>query len=77
MLQQYKSRAKQYSHSITSINDIEASRNDVTEEILKIADKEGIDTIIIGSRGTLCKMNSNHSKIERRERHVLYSAYTL
>jgi len=51
MLQQYKSRAKQYSHSITSINDIEASRNDVTEEILKIADKEGIDTIIIGSRG--------------------------
>ena len=52
MLQHYKSRAKQYSHSMTSINTIEASGNDVTEEILKIADKEGVDTIILGSRGT-------------------------
>ena len=52
MLQQYKSRAKKSSDSITSINAIETSGNDVTEEILKIADKESIDTIILGSRGT-------------------------
>jgi nucleotide-binding universal stress UspA family protein len=52
MLQQYESRAKQSSDSITSINAIETSGNDVAEEILKIADKESIDTILLGSRGT-------------------------
>ena len=51
MIQEYESRAKS-SDSITSIKAIEASGNDVTEEILKLADKEGIDTIILGSRGT-------------------------
>ena len=51
MLQQYASRAKQFSDSFAAINAIDASGNDVTEEILKIADKENVDTIIIGSRG--------------------------
>jgi nucleotide-binding universal stress UspA family protein len=52
MLQQYESRAKQFSDSIAAINAIETSGNDVAEEILKLADKEGIDTIVLGSRGT-------------------------
>jgi nucleotide-binding universal stress UspA family protein len=52
MLQQYESRVKQSSDSITSINAIETSANDVAEEILKIADEERIDTIVLGSRGT-------------------------
>jgi nucleotide-binding universal stress UspA family protein len=52
MLQEYESMAKKSSDSIASINTIETSGNDVTEEILKIADKESIDTIILGSRGT-------------------------
>ena len=47
MLQQYES-----SDSITSINAIETSGNDVAEEVLKIADKESIGTILLGSRGT-------------------------
>jgi nucleotide-binding universal stress UspA family protein len=51
MLQEYESRAKKSSDPITSINAIKASGNDITEEILKLADKEGIDTIILGGRG--------------------------
>ena len=69
MLQQYESKAKQYSDSVTSINAIETSGNDTAEEILRIADKESVDTIILGSRETkasrdfhlgsiFCKTNS-------------------
>lgn len=49
MLQKYKTRAKE-SSAITSIDAIE-SRGDVAEEILRIADKQKVDTIVIGSRG--------------------------
>ena len=36
---------------ITSIDVIESRGNDVAEEILRIADKQKVDTIVIGSRG--------------------------
>jgi nucleotide-binding universal stress UspA family protein len=51
MLQKYKSRADQ-SAMITPIDVIECKGNDVAEEILRIADKENVDTIALGSRGT-------------------------
>lgn len=51
MLQKYKSRADQ-SAMITPIDIIECKGNDVAEEILRIANKENVDTIVLGSRGT-------------------------
>ena len=51
MLQKYKSRAKESSPAITSIDAIESRGNDVAEEILCIADKQKVDTIVVGSRG--------------------------
>ena len=51
MLQKYKSRADQ-SAMITPIDVIECKGNDVAEEILRIANKENVDTIVLGSRGT-------------------------
>ncbi len=51
MLQKYKSRANQ-SAMITPIDVIECRGNNVAEEILHIADKQNVDTIVLGSRGT-------------------------
>jgi nucleotide-binding universal stress UspA family protein len=48
MLQKYQSRAKKAS---THVDVMEAKANDVAEEVLRTADKENIDTIVIGSRG--------------------------
>jgi nucleotide-binding universal stress UspA family protein len=50
MLQKYQSRAKRL---VTDryVDVMEAKGNDVAEEILHIADKENIDTIVVGSRG--------------------------
>jgi nucleotide-binding universal stress UspA family protein len=50
MLQKYKSRAKESAASI-SIDVIESRGNDVAEEILRIADKQKADTIVVGDRG--------------------------
>jgi nucleotide-binding universal stress UspA family protein len=50
MLKKYKSRAKE-SSAITSIDVTESRGNDVAEEILRVADKQKVDTIVIGSRG--------------------------
>jgi nucleotide-binding universal stress UspA family protein len=69
MLQQYESRAKQSSDSITSINAIETSANDVEEEILKIADKERIDTIVLGSRGTKASKDFHIGSISYKVSH--------
>ena len=35
----------------TYVGVIEAKANDVAEEVLRTADKENIDTIVVGSRG--------------------------
>lgn len=69
MLQQYESRAKQFSDSITSINTIESSADDVTEEILRIADKESIDTIVLGSRGTKASRDFHIGSISHKVSH--------
>ena len=50
MLQKYQSRAKKLLMQ-TYVDVIEAQANDVAEEILRIADKQNIDTIVVGSRG--------------------------
>jgi nucleotide-binding universal stress UspA family protein len=50
MLQKYQSRAKQVLMQ-TYIDVMEAKANDVAEEVLQTADKENIDTIVVGSRG--------------------------
>jgi nucleotide-binding universal stress UspA family protein len=50
MLQKYRSRAEQ-TVPISSIDVIESKGNDVAEEILHIAYKENVDTIVLGSRG--------------------------
>ena len=49
MLQKYQSRAKKAVN--THVDVTEAKANDVSEEILRTADKENIDTIVVGSRG--------------------------
>jgi nucleotide-binding universal stress UspA family protein len=69
MLQQYESRAKQLSDSITSINTIESSADDVTEEILRIADKESIDTIVLGSMGTKASRDFHIGSISYKVSH--------
>jgi nucleotide-binding universal stress UspA family protein len=50
MLQKYQSRAKK---ELTQryVDVVEARGNDVAEEILRTANKENIDTIVVGSRG--------------------------
>src|SRR5215469_4459230 len=50
LLQKYQSRAKKVLMH-TYVNVMEAKANDVAEEILRTADKENIDTIVVGSRG--------------------------
>ncbi|MGA9154238.1 MAG: universal stress protein [Candidatus Nitrosopolaris sp.] len=50
MLQKYQSRAKKELTQIF-VDVMEAKGNDVAEEILQIADKKNIDTIVVGSRG--------------------------
>jgi nucleotide-binding universal stress UspA family protein len=50
MLQKYQSRAKKLVTD-TYVDVVEAKGNDVAEEILHKADKENIDTIVVGSRG--------------------------
>ena len=50
MLQKYQSRAKKLLMQ-TYVDVIEAKANDVAGEILRIADKQNIDTIVVGSRG--------------------------
>jgi nucleotide-binding universal stress UspA family protein len=50
MLQKYQSRAKkELTH--THVDVVEAKGNDVAEEILRTANQENIDTIVVGSRG--------------------------
>ena len=49
MLQKYQSRAKVLMP--TDVDVMEAKANDVAEEVLRTADKENIDTIVVGSRG--------------------------
>jgi nucleotide-binding universal stress UspA family protein len=53
MLQKCKSRAAKESSpaAIISVDVIESRGNDVAEEILCIADKQKVDTIVVGSRG--------------------------
>lgn len=48
ILQKYEARAK--SLGLTAVKTIHA-RGNPSEEILKIADRENVDTIILGSRG--------------------------
>jgi nucleotide-binding universal stress UspA family protein len=50
MLQKYQSRAEMLVTD-TYVDVLEAKGNDVAEEILHTADKENIDTIVVGSRG--------------------------
>ena len=50
MLQKYQSRAKKVLMQ-THVEVIEAKANDVAEEVLQTADRENIDTIVVGSRG--------------------------
>ena len=50
MLQKYQSRANKVLMQ-TYVDVMEAKANDVAEEILRTADKENIDTIVVGSRG--------------------------
>ena len=50
MLQKYQSRAKK-ALTQTYVDVMETKGNDVAEEILHTADKENIDTIVVGSRG--------------------------
>jgi nucleotide-binding universal stress UspA family protein len=50
MLQKYQSRAKR-ELTRTFVDVMEAKGNDVAEEILQTADKENVDTIVVGSRG--------------------------
>ena len=49
MLQKYQSRTKKV--LTTSVDVMEAKANDVAEEVLQTADRENIDTIVVGSRG--------------------------
>lgn len=49
MLQKYQSRAKKLVSKY--VNTIEVKGNDIGEEILRTADKEKVDTIVVGSRG--------------------------
>ena len=49
MLQKYQSRAKKVLQTYVDV--MEAKANDVAEEVLRTADKENIDTIVVGSRG--------------------------
>jgi hypothetical protein len=52
MLQEHRTRAKQSaSDSITSIVASESTGNDVAEGILHTADKQCVDTIVLGRRG--------------------------
>jgi nucleotide-binding universal stress UspA family protein len=50
MLQKYQSRAKKVLMQ-TYVDVMEAKATDVAEEVLRTADKENIDTIVVGSRG--------------------------
>jgi nucleotide-binding universal stress UspA family protein len=49
MLQKYESRAKKVMKTYVDV--METKANDVAEEVLRTADKENIDTIVVGSRG--------------------------
>ena len=49
MLQKYQSRAKNILS--TAVDIVKTKGNDAAEEILHIANKENIDTIVVGSRG--------------------------
>lgn len=52
LMEKYKSRAKELTtQGITSIDVIEARGNNVAEEIIRITDKQKVDTIVLGSRG--------------------------
>jgi nucleotide-binding universal stress UspA family protein len=50
MLQKYQARAKRLVRD-TYVDVVEAKGNDAAEEILHTADKENVDTIVVGSRG--------------------------
>ena len=50
MLQRYKTRAKE-ALVHTNVDAIESRGTDAAEEILKMAKKESIDAIVLGSRG--------------------------
>jgi nucleotide-binding universal stress UspA family protein len=49
MLQKYRSKAVR--SGLTNVDILEAPADDAANEILRIADKENIDTIMVGSRG--------------------------
>ncbi len=49
MLRKYQSRSIE--STMKNVDILEAPGDDVAEEILNIADKEEIDTIVVGSRG--------------------------
>jgi nucleotide-binding universal stress UspA family protein len=50
MVEKYKSKATE-SAAITSVDVILSKRSDVAEEILRIADDQNVDTIVLASRG--------------------------
>jgi nucleotide-binding universal stress UspA family protein len=50
MLQKYQTRAKNVLSS-TAVDTVKTKGNDAAEEILHIANKENVDTIVVGSRG--------------------------
>src|SRR5438093_6094381 len=50
MLHEYQSRAKK-ELTQTYVDVIEAKGNDVAEKILQTANKQNVDTIVVGSRG--------------------------
>ena len=50
MLQKYRSKAKKFVKG-KHVNTVEVKGNDIGEEILQVADKEKVDTIVVGSRG--------------------------
>lgn len=49
MLEKYRSRAEE--STMKEVDILEAPGDDVAKELLNIADKQEIDTIIVGSRG--------------------------
>jgi nucleotide-binding universal stress UspA family protein len=51
ILQEYLSRTKDLGLTSSNVNVIEDKGNDVARKLLEIAEKERIDTIVVGSRG--------------------------
>ena len=56
MLEKYQSKAKML--PLKSVNIIQARGYSVAQEILHIADKDNVDTIVVGSRGLYVSSNN-------------------